>query len=170
MIVLAPPLSSSCLSQPSQIFEQEIKHGIVSQVIPMTRTWQAPPCVSDLTSPAGTSRLCPALRLDELNMFSSNCYYSRNLDSALQVTLVPVHAKIYNARISRFAAKSNVLLALLLQHHSPPTMPQNEYIERFQKQHGRRLDYEERVRKRTARESHKVSKDSQHLTGLRAKL
>ena len=49
-------------------------------------------------------------------------------------------------------------------------MPQNEYIERFQKQHGRRLDYEERVRKRTARESHKVSKDSQHLTGLRAKL
>ena len=49
-------------------------------------------------------------------------------------------------------------------------MPQNEYIERFQKQHGRRLDYEERTRKRTARESHKVSKDSQHLTGLRAKL
>lgn len=33
-----------------------------------------------------------------------------------------------------------------------------------------RLDHEERVRKRTARESHKVSKDSQNLRGLRAKL
>ena len=33
-----------------------------------------------------------------------------------------------------------------------------------------RLDHDERVRKRTARESHKVSKDSQNLTGLRAKL
>lgn len=33
-----------------------------------------------------------------------------------------------------------------------------------------RLDHEERTRKRTAREAHKVSKDSQHFTGLRAKL
>ena len=49
-------------------------------------------------------------------------------------------------------------------------MPQNEYIERWQAQHGKRLDHEERLRKRTARESHKVSKDSQNLTGLRAKL
>lgn len=49
-------------------------------------------------------------------------------------------------------------------------MPQNEYIERWQAQHGKRLDHEERLRKRTARETHKVSKDSQNLTGLRAKL
>lgn len=49
-------------------------------------------------------------------------------------------------------------------------MPQNEYIERFQKQHGKRLDYEERKRKRTAREGHKASKDAQNLRGLRAKL
>ncbi len=49
-------------------------------------------------------------------------------------------------------------------------MPQNEYIERFTKQHGRRLDHEERTRKRAAREGHKASKDSQNLTGLRAKL
>ena len=32
------------------------------------------------------------------------------------------------------------------------------------------FDHEERVRKRTARETHKASKDSQTLTGLRAKL
>ncbi|KAI9694389.1 MAG: Ribosome biogenesis protein [Bathelium mastoideum] len=49
-------------------------------------------------------------------------------------------------------------------------MPQNEYIERWQKQHGRRLDYEERKRKRLARGSHKQSEDAQNLRGLRAKL
>ncbi|KAL9629699.1 MAG: hypothetical protein Q9164_006763 [Protoblastenia rupestris] len=49
-------------------------------------------------------------------------------------------------------------------------MPQNEYIERFQREHGRRFDHEERLRKKTARETHRVSKDSQTLTGLRAKL
>ena len=49
-------------------------------------------------------------------------------------------------------------------------MPQNEYIERWQKQHGKRLDHEERVRKRTAREGHRISKDAQRFTGLRAKL
>ena len=48
--------------------------------------------------------------------------------------------------------------------------PQNEYIERWQQQHGKRLDHDERVRKRTAREAHKASKDSQNFTGLRAKL
>ena len=90
--------------------------------------------------------------------------------SALQSTLALARAKIYNARISKFAATSNVCLLFRCSITLPPTMPQNEYIERFQKQNGRRLDYEERVRKRTARESHKVSKDSQHLTGLRAKL
>jgi len=49
-------------------------------------------------------------------------------------------------------------------------MPQNEYIEKFQKEHGKRLDHEERTRKRTAREAHRVSKKSQEFTGLRAKL
>lgn len=49
-------------------------------------------------------------------------------------------------------------------------MPQNEYIERFQKQHGRRLDYEERKRKRIAREGHNASEKAQNLRGLRAKL
>ncbi|MCJ1313625.1 Ribosome biogenesis protein [Agyrium rufum] len=49
-------------------------------------------------------------------------------------------------------------------------MPQNEYIERWQKQHGRRFDYEERKRKRIAREGHKQSQDAQKLHGLRAKL
>ncbi|MCJ1295067.1 Ribosome biogenesis protein [Xylographa carneopallida] len=49
-------------------------------------------------------------------------------------------------------------------------MPQNEYIERWQKQHGKRFDYEERKRKRIAREGHKQSQDAKKLTGLRAKL
>lgn len=49
-------------------------------------------------------------------------------------------------------------------------MPQNEYIERWQKLHGKRLDHDERARKREAREGHKKSKDAQNLRGLRAKL
>jgi len=43
-------------------------------------------------------------------------------------------------------------------------------MERWRKLHGRRLDHEERTRKRTAREGKKVSDDAQKLTGLRAKL
>lgn len=49
-------------------------------------------------------------------------------------------------------------------------MPQNEYIERFTKQHGRRFDHEERTRKKAAREVHHASEKSQNLRGLRAKL
>jgi ribosome biogenesis protein NSA2 len=49
-------------------------------------------------------------------------------------------------------------------------MPQNEYMERWRKLHGRRLDHEERVRKREARKGHKASEDAQNLRGLRAKL
>jgi ribosome biogenesis protein NSA2 len=49
-------------------------------------------------------------------------------------------------------------------------MPQNEYMERWRKLHGRRLDHEERSRKKAAREGHKASEDAQKLTGLRAKL
>lgn len=49
-------------------------------------------------------------------------------------------------------------------------MPQNEYMERWRKLHGRRLDYEERKRKRLAREGHRASEDAQNLRGLRAKL
>jgi ribosome biogenesis protein NSA2 len=51
-----------------------------------------------------------------------------------------------------------------------PTMPQNEYMDRWRKLHGRRLDHEERTRKKAAREGHKASEDAQKLTGLRAKL
>ncbi|KAK9248719.1 ribosomal protein S8e/ribosomal biogenesis NSA2 [Lipomyces tetrasporus] len=49
-------------------------------------------------------------------------------------------------------------------------MPQNDYIEEHIKKHGRRLDHEERKRKREARESHRISKDAQRLTGFRAKM
>ncbi|KAI9712918.1 MAG: Ribosome biogenesis protein [Chrysothrix sp. TS-e1954] len=49
-------------------------------------------------------------------------------------------------------------------------MPQNEYIERFRKQYGERLDQPERRRKRIAREGHAASEKAQNLRGLRAKL
>lgn len=49
-------------------------------------------------------------------------------------------------------------------------MPQNEYIEDHIKKYGRRLDHEERKRKREAREGHRVAKDAQNLTGFRAKM
>lgn len=49
-------------------------------------------------------------------------------------------------------------------------MPQNEYIERHRKLHGRRLDYEERKRKREAREPHKRAQMSKNLRGIKAKL
>ncbi|CUS22964.1 LAQU0S07e04214g1_1 [Lachancea quebecensis] len=48
-------------------------------------------------------------------------------------------------------------------------MPQNEYIEQHIKQHGRRLDHDERKRKREARESHKVAERAQKLTGWKGK-
>ncbi|OCK77905.1 ribosomal protein S8e [Lepidopterella palustris CBS 459.81] len=49
-------------------------------------------------------------------------------------------------------------------------MPQNEYIERWTKLHGKRFDHDERHRKREAREGHKQSKQAQNFRGLRAKL
>ncbi|ROW00405.1 hypothetical protein VMCG_07314 [Cytospora schulzeri] len=49
-------------------------------------------------------------------------------------------------------------------------MPQNEYMERHTKLHGRRLDHEERARKKAAREGHDASEKAQNLRGLRAKM
>lgn len=43
-------------------------------------------------------------------------------------------------------------------------------MERWRKLHGRRLDHEERARKRAAREGHRASSSAQNLRGLRAKL
>jgi ribosome biogenesis protein NSA2 len=43
-------------------------------------------------------------------------------------------------------------------------------MERWRKLHGHRLDHEERLRKKTAREGHKESENAQKLTGMRAKL
>src|ERR1700742_4479294 len=50
------------------------------------------------------------------------------------------------------------------------TMPQNEYIERWQKLHGKRLDHDERERKKLAREGHHASEKAQNLRGFRAKM
>ncbi|XP_045482943.1 ribosome biogenesis protein NSA2 homolog isoform X1 [Harmonia axyridis] len=49
-------------------------------------------------------------------------------------------------------------------------MPQNDYIERHRKLYGRRLDYEERKRKREAREPHKRAKIAKSVRGIKAKL
>ncbi|KAG8968987.1 Ribosome biogenesis protein [Tulasnella sp. 419] len=49
-------------------------------------------------------------------------------------------------------------------------MPQNEYIEEHIKKHGRRLDYEEKKRKRLAREAHRSSATAQKAFGIKAKL
>lgn len=50
------------------------------------------------------------------------------------------------------------------------TMPQNEYMDRHRKLHGRRLDYEERKRKKEARAPKVRAKKAQQLRGLKAKL
>jgi len=49
-------------------------------------------------------------------------------------------------------------------------MPQNEHIELHRKRYGRRLDYEERLRKKTARASHESSQKAKKLRGHKAKL
>eukprot|EP00055_Hartaetosiga_balthica_P000562 m.136908 g.136908 ORF g.136908 m.136908 type:complete len:261 (+) comp11056_c0_seq1:64-846(+) len=49
-------------------------------------------------------------------------------------------------------------------------MPQNEHMERHRKLHGRRMDHDERMRKREARKVHKVSEYAQKVKGLKAKL
>lgn len=49
-------------------------------------------------------------------------------------------------------------------------MPQNEYMERHRKLYGRRLDYEERKRKREARLPKERARKAQKLRGIKAKL
>lgn len=49
-------------------------------------------------------------------------------------------------------------------------MPQNEYMERHRKLHGRRLDYETRLRKREARAPKKRAAMARKLRGIKAKL
>ncbi|KAG4303673.1 hypothetical protein PCANB_000103 [Pneumocystis canis] len=49
-------------------------------------------------------------------------------------------------------------------------MPQGNYIENYIKKQGRRLDFEEKKRKREAREFHKISKYARKLTGIKAKI
>ena len=49
-------------------------------------------------------------------------------------------------------------------------MPQNEYIKKHIKKYGKRLDEEERQRKKEARQVHITSKKAKKLRGLKAKL
>merc|ERR1711865_379485 len=50
------------------------------------------------------------------------------------------------------------------------SMPQNEHIELHRKRHGRRMDHEERARKKEARQAHTRAAFAQKSHGLRAKL
>merc|ERR1711865_963106 len=50
------------------------------------------------------------------------------------------------------------------------SMPQNEHIELHRKRHGRRMDHEERARKKEARQVHTRAAFAQKSHGLRAKL
>lgn len=49
-------------------------------------------------------------------------------------------------------------------------MPQNEHIELHQKRHGRRLNYEERKRKKEGRLPHEMAEKARKLKGIKAKL
>ena len=49
-------------------------------------------------------------------------------------------------------------------------MPQNEHIELFQKRYGKRLDHEERKRKKEAREVHKRAAFAKKALGLKGKM
>jgi len=49
-------------------------------------------------------------------------------------------------------------------------MPQNEYIEEHWRRFGKRLDHEERTRKKGARSVHKNSKKTKKLRGIKAKI
>ena len=48
-------------------------------------------------------------------------------------------------------------------------MAQGDYIELHRKRHGRRLDHEERQRKKEARENHRNSAIAKKVRGLKAK-
>lgn len=49
-------------------------------------------------------------------------------------------------------------------------MPQNEHIELFQKRYGKRLDHDERKRKKEAREVHVRSRYAKKALGLKGKM
>ncbi|KAH0484362.1 MAG: uncharacterized protein KVP18_001881 [Porospora cf. gigantea A] len=49
-------------------------------------------------------------------------------------------------------------------------MPQNEHIELWQKRFGKRLDHDERARKKAAREPKRISKLARTLIGVKAKV
>jgi len=49
-------------------------------------------------------------------------------------------------------------------------MPQNDYMEQHVKKYGRRLDHEERMRKKAARANREISKKARNLQGIKAKL
>jgi ribosome biogenesis protein NSA2 len=73
-------------------------------------------------------------------------------------------------RLSRIASHPVPLEGYLYVRLKHIAMPQGDYIERHKKLHGQRLDHEERMRKRGAREVRRRSEKAQTLTGIQAKL
>lgn len=49
-------------------------------------------------------------------------------------------------------------------------MPQNNYMDLFKKRFGRRMDHEERKRKKEARSVHEIADKAQSLTKIKGKL
>jgi len=49
-------------------------------------------------------------------------------------------------------------------------MPQNQYMEEHKRRFGQRFDHSERLRKKKAREPHKLSKTAKKLRGIKAKI
>ena len=49
-------------------------------------------------------------------------------------------------------------------------MPQNEHIELFQKRYGKRLDHDERKRKKEARQAHKRADQARKTLGIKGKM
>lgn len=110
------------------------------------------------------------LKLDEL--YNATKCFKENFE--VQNTLLPQESPPSQDINSRQFDHSNTnsLLSLKPLHPNPCTtpMPQNEYIEEFIKKNGRRLDWQDRQRKKEARQGHERSEFAQKVHGLKAKL
>ena len=62
------------------------------------------------------------------------------------------------------------LMSSRFQNPNRKEMPQNEHIELHRKRHGRRLDHEERKRKKEAREPRVRAANAKKLRGLKGKI
>ncbi|KAI9740336.1 MAG: Ribosome biogenesis protein [Cirrosporium novae-zelandiae] len=125
-------------------------------------------------------RMAKRLPHAELIEYPGETHFTIGMNHSEEV-LKQILRELAPAKISTLNFRRTTFLNQQLQVLQPPEslssgentkvkMPQNDYIERWTKLHGKRLDHEERTRKREARESHKQSANAQNFRGLRAKL